>query len=181
MNSRHQNLAYVAVVAGAILVASAVFAPLAMSEAQQGAMRGHHNEKPETYSRRIDETFVEQSGSHNAEGHSAHQALYLVYPIEGKIYDGRVTFTSTSGVDILVYHDVTGANATGLTVHKVDGRSYAVTALVKNVTSGTVDFVGAGILAHTATSNPYTVVATVNAIGWSNQSYQPGNSSMSMH
>lgn len=177
MNSRNQKLSYVAVVAAAVLVTSSVLAPLAMSEAQQGAIRGHHNEKPETYSRRITETFAEQSGPHNAEGHSAHQALYFVYPIEGKIYDGRVTFTSTSGVDILVYHDVTGANTTGLTVHKVDGRSYAVTPLLKNVTSGTVDFLGAGILAHTAASNPYTVVASVNAIGWTNQAYQPGNSS----
>ena len=171
-----QKLAYVAVIAASILLTSAVVIPLSLSEAQQGA-KGHHNQKPDTYSRRIAETFVEQSAAHNAEGHSAHQALYLVYPLEGKIYNGRATFTSTSGVDILAYHDVTGANTTGLTIHKVDGRSYAVTTLLRNVTSGTVDYVGAGLLAHTAASNQYTVVASVQAIGWGNQSFQPGNSS----
>ena len=179
MKIGNQKLAYVAVIAAGILVTSAVLIPLSLSEAQQGT-RAHHNQKPDTYSRRIAETFVEQSGAHNAEGHSSHQALYFVYPLEGKIYNGKVTFTSTSGVDILVYHDVTGANTTGFTIHTVDGRSYAVTTLVKNATSATVDYVGAGILAHTATSSPYTVVASVQAIGWGNQSYQQGNSTRMM-
>lgn len=180
MTSNHRKIAYLAVVAASVLVMSTLVLPLAISEAQRGAGRGPHNQMPDTFSRRIAETFVEPSGAHNAEGHSAHQALYLVYPLEGKLYDGRVTFTSSSGVDILVYHDVTGNNATGFTVHKVDGRDYAVTTLLKNTTSGTVDFVGAGVLAHTATSNPYSVVASVQAIGWFNQSYQPGNSTASV-
>jgi hypothetical protein len=181
MNPSNQKLAYVAVIAAGILVTSAVLMPLAASNAQQGmTSAGNHNQKPVTYSRRIADTFVEQSSAHNAEGHSSHQALYFVYPLEGKIYNGRVTFTSTGGVDILAYHDITGGNTTGLTIHKVDGRSYAVTTLLKNATSGTVDFVGAGLLAHTASSSPYTVAASVQAIGWANQSHQPGNSTGAM-
>jgi hypothetical protein len=178
MKIGNQKLAYVAIISAGILLTSAVLIPLSLSEAQQG--RAHHNQKPDTYSRRIAETFVEQSTAHNAEGHSSHQALYFVYPLEGKIYNGKLTFTSTSGVDIMAYHDVTGANTTGFTIHKVDERSYAVTTLLKNATSGTVDYVGAGVLAHTANSNPYSVAASVQAIGWGNQSYQPGNSTRMM-
>lgn len=181
MTTRNQKLAYAAAIAAGVILTSAVLMPLSLSEAQQGLMlhaMWHHNEKPDVYSRRIADSFAEDSGPHNAEGHSAHQALYFVYPIEGKIYSGSVTFTSTSGVDILVYHDVTGANTTGLTVHKVDGVSYGVTTLMKNVTSGTVNFVGAGILAHTASSTPYKVVASVQAIGWTNDSYMGNATSM---
>jgi alkylation response protein AidB-like acyl-CoA dehydrogenase len=99
--------------------------------------------------KRIVGTIVEASQPHDAEGHSAHQAVYYVRPHEGYLYDGKLTFTTSSPVDILVYHDVTGQEHTeGLTLHKVDGRTYAVTTAMKGATSGTVEFIGAGILAH---------------------------------
>ena len=173
MTASNKKLLYMAAIAALVLVTSAIIVPLSTSEEQKNK---NHKEKPDQFTRHISETFVEQSGPHNAEGHSAHQALYFVYPQEGKNYHGSLTFTTTKSIDILVYHDITGSNTTGLTIHKVDGRSYAVTPLLKNVTSATVDFVGAGILAHSASSDQYTVVASVEAWGWNNQNYQPGNS-----
>lgn len=117
--------------------------------------------------RRVTETVVRRSISHDAQGHSAHQAAYLLLAQPGYIYNGAVTFSSSRPVDILVYHDITGTNATaitGIAVHVVDGRSYAVTTVLRNVTSGSMSFVGTGILAHTATGDPYTLVATIDAI-----------------
>ena len=116
--------------------------------------------------RRVSETVVMQSSSHNAEGHSSHQAAYFLLTNSSHVYNGVVTFTTTSAVDILVYHDITGktGSAQGVPVHVVNDKSYAVTTLLKNVTSGTVDFVGSGILAHSLGSEPYTVVATVDAL-----------------
>jgi hypothetical protein len=64
----------------------------------------------------------------------------------------------------MVYHDVTGLNTEGLMVHKVGERLYAVTTLLANATSGTVEFVGAAVLAHTSGSEPYGVVASVDAL-----------------
>lgn len=153
----------------AVLLASAVASTVVIAEAE----KNKHHGKPDVFTRRISESFADQSASHDAENHSSHQAMYFVHPVEGKVYDGRITFSSTKPVDILVYHDVTGADTTGLTVHKVDGRSYAVTVLMKEVTSGTADFVGAGILAHTAASDQFTVAASVNAIGWNDQAHLP--------
>ena len=117
--------------------------------------------------RRITETVVQQSSSHNAEGHASHQAVYMVSAAKDYVYSGTVTFTSTKPVDILVYHDVTGfasEQLTGLTIHVVDNKSYAVTTLLKNVTSGTVNFAGAKLVAHTASSDPFTVVATIDVL-----------------
>jgi len=117
--------------------------------------------------RRITETVVQQSSSHNAEGHASHQAAYLVSAAKDYVYSGTVTFTSTKPVDILVYHDVTGFASDqlkGLTIHVVDNQSYAVTPVLKNVTSGTVSFAGSKLLAHTTSSDPFTVVATIDVL-----------------
>ena len=105
-------------------------------------------------------SWVQASSSHNAEGHSAHQVVNLFSPEDGLVYNGKVTFTSTKGVDIIAYHDITGqsTNTTGLSIWNVAEKSYATTSLMKNVTSGTVEFVGSGLLAHSASSDPYTVV-----------------------
>lgn len=119
---------------------------------------------PSLDKRRITGTLAMSSESHNAEGHSSHQAAYILYPQGTCLYSGTVTFSSTAPVDIMVYSDVTGLNTGGLTVHKVGDRSYAVTTLLANATSGTVDFVGAAVLAHTADSEPYGVVASVDAL-----------------
>lgn len=121
---------------------------------------------PSTGKRRISETFVIDSSSHDATGHSSHQASYLLYPqANNYLYSGILTFSSTKPVDIIVYHDVTGVDAKGApTIHEVTGRSFAVTTLLKNATSGTVSFAGAGVLAHTAGGEPFTVVATVDAL-----------------
>jgi len=105
-------------------------------------------------------SWVQTSISHNAEGHSSHQVVNFFNPQDGFIYNGKVTFTSTKGIDIIAYHDITSqsTDTTGLTTWKVGEKTYATTTLMKNVTSGTVEFVGAGLLAHSALSDPYSIV-----------------------
>ena len=105
-------------------------------------------------------SWVQESTSHTAEGHSAHQVVNFFNPQDGFIYNGKVTFTSSKGVDIFAYHDITDQSiaTTGLSTWKVGDKTYATTPLMKNVTSGTVEFVGSGLLAHSASSDPYSVV-----------------------
>jgi hypothetical protein len=57
--------------------------------------------------RRITETMVKQSASHNAEGHASHQAATCFWPSRLCLQWRAVTFTTNRSVDILVYHDVT--------------------------------------------------------------------------
>lgn len=137
---------------------------------------------PTVGKRRIAETFVLPSGPHDAEGHSSHQASYLLYPQPGYIYSGTLTVSSTLPADVLVYHDVTNAATTTTTtttattqlaIHQVGGRQYAATALVKNVTAATFSFAGSAVLVHTAQSEPFVAVATVDALRKASTAFQP--------
>jgi len=109
-------------------------------------------------------SWVQESIAHNAEGHSAHQVVNLFSPQDGFVYNGKVTFTSTKGVDVIAYHDVTGQETTGLGTWQVSGKTYATTTLMKNVTAGTVDFVGSGLVTHAASSDPYSVAFSADGL-----------------
>jgi|SRR6185503_14202969 len=148
----------IAVVAG-IVASTAIIMAIQVAEAQST-----------TFIRRVAGSWVQTSSSHNAEGHSAHQVVNFYNPQPNAVYSGKVTFTASKGVDIIAYHDVTGQNITGLKIWKVADKTYATTTLMTNVTSGTVDFVGSGLLAHSAASDPYTVV--YSAYGWGNMNTQ---------
>jgi hypothetical protein len=109
-------------------------------------------------------SWVQESIPHNAEGHSAHQVVNFFTQQNGFVYNGKVTFTSPKGVDIIAYHDVTGQNTTGLATWQIAGKTYATTTLMKNVTSGTVDFVGSGLVTHAASSDPYSVAFSADGV-----------------
>jgi hypothetical protein len=105
---------------------------------------------------------------HNAKGHESHQAVQLQNASQGMVYKGTVTFSSSKPVDIIAYEDVTGqqqqnTSATATNVWDINGNKYAPKTLMKNVTEGTVNFEGAGILTHSTSSQPYTVTFTINA------------------
>ena len=148
----------IAVVAG-IVASTAIIMAIQVAEAQST-----------TFIRRVAGSWVQTSTSHNAEGHSVHQVVNFYNPQPNAVYSGKVTFTASKGVDIIAYHDVTGQNTTGLKIWTVADKTYATTTLMTNVTSGTVDFVGSGLLAHSAASDPYTVV--YSAYGWGNMNTQ---------
>jgi hypothetical protein len=105
---------------------------------------------------------------HNAKGHESHQAVHLQNASQGVVYNGTVTFNTSKPVDIIAYDDVTGQQQQQNTsatanVWDVNGNKYAPKTLMKNVTEGTVNFEGAGILTHSTLSQPYTVTFTINA------------------
>src|SRR5215210_9379000 len=112
---------------------------------------------------------TQTSMPHNAKGHESHQAVQLQNASQGVVYNGTVTFNSSKPVDIIAYDDVTGqqqqqnVSATA-NVWDVNGNKYAPKTLMKNVTEGTVNFEGAGILTHSTLSQPYTVTFTINAV-----------------
>jgi len=158
MTSKQTSIAMVlaiAVVAG-IVASTAIIVAMQQAEAQTAPL-----------TRRVTGNWVQTSTSHNAEGHSAHQVVNFLSPQSDATYTAKVTFTSSKGVDIIAYHDITGQNASGIKSWKVGDKTYAVTTLMTNVTSGTVDFVGSGLLAHSAASDSFTVA--YSAYGWANR------------
>ena len=145
----------VAVVAG-ILASTAIIIATQQAEAQS-----------QSFTRRVTGSWVQTSTPHNADGHSVHQVVNFYNPQPNAIYSGKVTFTASKGIDIIAYYDVTGQDTTGLRTWTIDGKTFATTTLMTNVTSGTVDFVGSGLIAHSASSDPYTVA--YSAYGWANR------------
>lgn len=112
---------------------------------------------------------TQTSMPHNAKGHESHQAVQLQNASQGVVYNGTVTFNTSKPVDIIAYDDVTGQQQQQNTsatanVWDVNGNKYAPKTLMKNVTEGTVNFEGAGILTHSTLSQPYTVTFTINAV-----------------
>ena len=111
---------------------------------------------------------TQTSMPHNAKGHESHQAVQLQNASQGVVYNGTVTFNSSKPVDIIAYDDVTGQQLqqnTSATANlwDVNGNKYAPKTLMKNVTEGTVNFQGAGILMHSTSSQPYNVTFAINA------------------
>jgi hypothetical protein len=146
MTSKKSVATVLAVAVAGILASTAFIMATQQADAQSQA-----------FTRRVTGSFVQTSTSHSAEGHSAHQVVNFFNPQPDAVYSGTVTFTSSKGVDIIAYHDVTGQDTTGISTWTIGAKTYATTTLMKNVTSGTVDFVGSGLVAHSASSDSYTV------------------------
>ena len=110
---------------------------------------------------------TQTSMPHNAKGHESHQAVYMQNASQGVVYNGTATFNSSKAVDIIAIEDVTGQQQQNVSatanVWDVSGIKYAPKTLMKNVTEGTVNFQGAGILMHSTSSQPYNGTFTINA------------------
>jgi hypothetical protein len=110
---------------------------------------------------------TQTSMPHNAKGHESHQAVYIQNSSQGVVYNGTVTFNSSKAVDIIAIEEVTGQQQQNVSatanVWDVSGIKYAPKTLMKNVTEGTVNFQGAGILMHSTSSQPYNGTFTINA------------------
>ncbi|MDQ6723896.1 MAG: hypothetical protein M3Z01_06500 [Thermoproteota archaeon] len=108
---------------------------------------------------------IRSSIPHNAKGHESHQIVNFQNSSDSKNYKGTVIFNSSKHVDIISYKEMTGQQNTNTTtkVWEVGNKKFIPKTLLKNVTKGTVDFEGSGILAHSAQSNPYNVTFTINA------------------
>ncbi len=110
---------------------------------------------------------TQTSMPHNAKGHESHQAVHMQNSSQGVVYNGTVTFSTSKPVDIIAVEDVTGQQQQNTSatanVWDVNGNKFAPKTLMKNVTEGTVNFQGAGILTHSTSSQPYNATFTINA------------------
>ena len=116
----------------------------------------------------LSNTQFKKSVTHNAVGHESHQVVQFVEPLNNTLYKGIVTFTSSIPIDIIAYHDISNiADKLDKTVIKpwiANGKTFAPTTIMKNVTSGTVDFIGSGITTHIPYNQTYDVAYSIHAI-----------------
>ena len=116
----------------------------------------------------LHETQMKQSVPHSALGHESHQVVQFLEPKNNTLYKGIITFSSTIPVDIIAYHDISNIsdkiNKTTIKPWIIDGKTFAPTTILKNVTSGTVDFIGSGITTHIPYNQTYDVVYSIHAM-----------------
>jgi hypothetical protein len=112
-------------------------------------------------------TQVKKSMAHNAIGHESHQVVQFIEPKNNTLYKGIITFTSSIPIDIIAYHDISNiadtVNKTSIKPWLVDGKTFIPTTIMKNVTSGAVDFISSGITTHIPYSQTYDVVYSIDA------------------
>ena len=105
--------------------------------------------------------------AHNAIGHESHQVVQFIEPKNNTLYKGIITFTSSIPIDIIAYHDISKiadtVNKTAIKPWLVNGKTFAPTTIMKNVTSGTVDFIASGITTHIPYNQTYDVVYSIHA------------------
>ncbi|MBA3977609.1 MAG: hypothetical protein H0X50_05385 [Nitrosopumilus sp.] len=106
---------------------------------------------------------------HNAKGHQSHQVVIFQNSSDGVRYSGTVTFNLSKPADVISFDDVTGKQPTNNTkIWEVGDKKFATTTLLKNVTQGSVNFNGSGILAHSTQSDLYNGSFTLNSTAISN-------------
>ena len=107
---------------------------------------------------------------HDAKGHESHQVIIFQNSSDGLKYSGTVTFDLSKPADVISFEEITDgqpANATKK-IWEVGDKKFVPTTLLKNVTDGSIDFNGSGILAHSTSSDIYTGSYILNDTAFSN-------------
>ncbi len=109
--------------------------------------------------------------AHNAKGHESHQVIIFQNSSDGLKYTGMVTFNLSKPADVISFEEVTNeeqpANATKK-IWEVGDKKFVPSTLLKNATTGSLNFNGSGILAHSTFSDVYTGAFTLNDTTTSN-------------
>lgn len=104
---------------------------------------------------------------HNAKGHESHQVIIFQNSSDGTAYSGTVTFNLSKPADIISFEEITDEQSTDnvtKNIWEVGDRKFVPNTLLKNVTNGTVNFNGSGILAHSTLGDVYIGTFTLNDI-----------------
>ncbi len=99
------------------------------------------------------------------QGHENHQLSLILFPNEGTLYDGSMTFTSSEPVDVVVLHEIISNDVKGQPTWTIDGKTiYAMSLIDLKSKSGSFEFTGAALALHSFNSKEFT--ATVSVDGW---------------
>lgn len=107
---------------------------------------------------------------HNAKGHQSHQVIIFQNASDGVSYTGAVTFNLSKPADVISFDDITGKQPTtnATKTWEVGNKTFATKTLAKNVTQGSVNFNGSGVIAHSTQSDKYNGTFTLNDTAISN-------------
>jgi hypothetical protein len=99
------------------------------------------------------------------QGHEGHQLALILSPSEGTIYDGSLTFTASTPVQLVVLHEINENDAKGQPTWTIDGKKiYALSLIDTGANAGSFEFTGAALALHSSNSQKFT--STVSVDGW---------------
>lgn len=97
-------------------------------------------------------------------GHETHQLGMILSPNKGTIYDGSMTYTASTPVQLVVLHEMDAEDARGQPTWTVDNETvYGWTFIDEGKSSGSFEYTGAAVGLHTR-GDEFT--ATVSVDGW---------------
>ena len=100
----------------------------------------------------------------HAQGHETHQIVPIHEASPGVIYEGKVTYVSSTPVQVSVLHEIDPADSRGQAIWIIDEDTmYGWTFIDDGTSAGTVEYVGAGLMLHTRGD---AFVATYTVDGW---------------
>jgi hypothetical protein len=102
----------------------------------------------------------ERSVQHDAKGHEQHQIAYFQNYDNGSYYTGFISFNSSLPVDIISFMEAASSDTSIFNSSKpwyTGDNIFLPTTLLKNSTSGSVEFEGSGVVAHRAQNDTFTV------------------------
>jgi hypothetical protein len=93
----------------------------------------------------------------------AGQLALVLSPNQGSIYDGSVTFASTSPVEVIILHELDKSDSKGQPTWTVDGNTIYAMSIIEPATSAdSVEFTGAALAFRS--KNSFSVTTSVD--GW---------------
>ena len=63
------------------------------------------------------------------QGHEGHQLAIILFPSEGTIYDGSLTYTASDSVQVVVLHEITENDSKGQPIWTIDGDKMRVCSI----------------------------------------------------
>ena len=99
------------------------------------------------------------------QGHESHQLALILSPNEGTIFDGSMTFTASSPVQIVILHEISESDIHGQPIWTIDGdKIYGLSLIDRGTSSDTIEFTGAALALHSPNSEEFSATVTVD--GW---------------
>jgi plastocyanin/DNA-binding beta-propeller fold protein YncE len=100
-------------------------------------------------------------------GHETHQIAILLPPKEGVVYSGRMSYSASAPVEVVVLHDIKPGE-TPAKMYTIDGEKKWALSLIKlggdvGTAAGSMSFAGAALALHTLDGTEFTATVTVNA------------------
>lgn len=151
------NKTILAGIGAGILVLGIIVAPLSFEQFAEGKRL-----------ERIATTTQVESMQDPGVGHEAHQISILLPPKDGVLYSGRLSYSASVPVEVVVLHDINPGERPAAT-YTIDGEKKWALSLIflggdkKAASSGSMSFAGAALALHTLDGSEFTATVTLHA------------------